>query len=134
MQRGENDNLSQSPPNTPSLASRIAPILVGVDWGVLPAETRRQCEQVAKELAAFDGNSLKFSSGCWLSLSNDNGMLWGECPYGQVWGCNAQGDFVSAILNWLAYWNEPRTETGALIEGPDNQEEIGYHEAECGSY
>lgn len=64
------------------------------------------------------GNSVEFSNGCWLSLEDDNGILWGEFPYGQNWCCNSGDGFIESVINWIAYWDEPRTETGELVELP----------------
>jgi len=59
--------------------------------------------------------SVEFSNGCWLSLEEDDGILFGNCPYNLSWACNAGESCTDAIKQWLAYWNEDRTETGSLI-------------------
>jgi hypothetical protein len=73
---------------------------------------------LALNLQSNVGNNIQFSNGCWVSLKVDNGLYLGECPYGLIWGCNSSGDFVKSIINWVEYWDVPRTETGALVVIP----------------
>ena len=37
-------------------------------------------------------------------------------PSGETWGCSAACNVVESIVNWISYWDKPRTETGALIK------------------
>lgn len=61
------------------------------------------------------GNSLQFSNGCLLDLTDDNGILWGETPYGQNWGCRFDDEYIVRIISWIYFWDQPRIETGELI-------------------
>lgn len=61
------------------------------------------------------GNNVAFSNGCWISLRDDEEVFWGEAPYGTTWSCNSGQSFADAVVRWLAFWDEPRTETGELI-------------------
>lgn len=62
------------------------------------------------------GVALLFHNGCWIDLTEEDGMFWGSTPYGETWGCSAAGHFVESIVNWISYWDKPRTEPGALIK------------------
>ena len=66
-------------------------------------------------LLANIGNTIAFWNGCWLSLVEDNGVFWGETPYGTTWACNAYQATTGCILEWLRFWDEPRDERGDLI-------------------
>lgn len=72
-------------------------------------------EMLAVSIMENLGNNLQFSNGCWISLKDDNGIFWGVSPYGQNWGCNSGANAVTAIMNWIAYWDVPRTETGENV-------------------
>lgn len=71
---------------------------------------------LAQNILTNLGNQIQFSNGCWVSLEDDNGMFWGVCPYNQDWGCNSNDDYIEPIMNWIKYWDEPRTETGEEIK------------------
>ena len=71
---------------------------------------------LANNIQAYLGKSIQFSNGCWVSLEDDNGVFWGVSPYNQDWGCNTNDDYIKSIMNWIKYWDEPRTETGELIK------------------
>ena len=43
-------------------------------------------------------------------------MFWGVTPYCETWCSSAAGNFVHLIVNWVSYWDKPRTETGSLIK------------------
>ncbi len=62
------------------------------------------------------GKRLDFSNGCHLHNSEEHGLIWGCDPYGSDWACNAGDNQVESILEWLAYWDEPRDETGSLLD------------------
>lgn len=68
------------------------------------------------QLLAAIGRNVKFSNGCWLSLKDDEGMFWGDTPYGIIWGCNSDDDWLDSVLTWLSYWDEDRDEAGRLIQ------------------
>ncbi len=81
-------------------------------------------ENLANLIKSNIGNSVEFSNGCWLSLKDDDGIYWGECPYGQNWCCNSDDGFIESVIKWIAYWDEPRTETGELVELPKDLETL----------
>ncbi|ENK3145453.1 hypothetical protein WE348_22180 (plasmid) [Alteromonas macleodii] len=62
------------------------------------------------------GGTIVFNNGCWIDLTEEDGMFWGITPYGETWGCSAADNVVESIVNWISYWDKPRTETGALIK------------------
>lgn len=62
------------------------------------------------------GNNINFDNGCFLSLKDDNGFIWGTDPYGQDWGCNLDDGWESKIKSWLEYWDESRDEWGQLCD------------------
>ena len=64
----------------------------------------------------YIGKYIKFSNGCYVSLSEDVGMFWGTTPYGLDWGCNADDAFIDSITDFVSYWNDPRDERGQLID------------------
>lgn len=70
------------------------------------------------EIGAAMGQSVRFSNGCWLKLVDDNGIFWGDTPYGLSWGCNVDQEWLNKVLNWLAYWDEPRDERGSCRAYP----------------
>ena len=61
------------------------------------------------------GAVVEFNNGCSVYLKVDVGMLWRTDPYGQDGGCNFKDGWEDNIREWLRYWDEPRTETGALV-------------------
>lgn len=71
---------------------------------------------LADQLRISIGECICFSNGCWLSLKDEDGFFWGTNPYGLDWACNAGANWVQSVLSWLSYWDEPRDETGSLIE------------------
>jgi len=70
---------------------------------------------IRNSILANMGNYTEFSNGCSIDLKDDNGIMWGETPYGITWACNTDKDPVSAIITWIEYWDDPRTESGDLI-------------------
>lgn len=79
-------------------------------------------ELLAERIEARLGESVRFANGCYLSLTADQGMFWGESPYGTAWGCAAQPGFSLQVVRWLSYWDAPRTETGALVNDDFNND------------
>lgn len=61
------------------------------------------------------GNDIQFNNGCWISLTSDNGFFWGNSPYGVEWGVDSDKNYIQAVVNWVEYWDESRTETGEII-------------------
>lgn len=66
-------------------------------------------------LTASVGCQIRLSNGCELSLSEEGGCFLGVTPYGIDTPITFEGDWLTAILNWIEYWNDPRDETGALL-------------------
>lgn len=71
---------------------------------------------LARELSRCRGLVVEFSNGCWLDLNDDGGTFWGTTPYGADWACNSAEGWIESVSNWIGYWNEPRRETGDLLE------------------
>jgi hypothetical protein len=61
------------------------------------------------------GKNVTFSNGCYVSLVTDDGVFWGQCPYGTTWACNDTDGFADKIATWVDYWNAPRDETGTKL-------------------
>ena len=61
------------------------------------------------------GKKVTFSNGCQVDLVTDDGVVWGQCPYGNTWACIANEGFADKIANWVEYWNTPRDEGGVEI-------------------
>lgn len=61
------------------------------------------------------GKNVTFSNGCQVDLVTDDGVFWGQCPYGTTWACNDSEGFADKIANWVDYWNAPRDETGTKL-------------------
>lgn len=62
------------------------------------------------------GSHILFSNGCSLSLINEGGVYWGSTPYGLDWACNADENWVDAVMSWLNFWDHPRRENGQLLD------------------
>lgn len=60
-------------------------------------------------ITSNSGNCIQFENGCWLNLKEDNGIYWGEDPYGIEWGCNSK-NHLQTMVNWISFWDEPRNE------------------------
>lgn len=67
------------------------------------------------ELPSLVGAMITFSNGCVIVLQEEAGCFWGDSPYGELFGFEADEAWVDKVLNKLAYWNEPRDERGLLI-------------------
>jgi len=72
-------------------------------------------ECLRREIESLVGSSVRFSNGCWLNLKDDGGLFWGDDPYVQAWACNVTDDWLETVLNWIAFWDEPRTESKELM-------------------
>lgn len=69
-----------------------------------------------EQLKAAMGKEIKCSNGCSLYLIDEEGLFWGVSPYGLDWACNSDDRWLESVLNWLSFWNEPRTETGFFCD------------------
>ena len=45
------------------------------------------------------GGTIVFNNGCWIDLTEEDGMFWGITPYGETWGCSAADNVVESIVN-----------------------------------
>ena len=73
-------------------------------------------EALGAELPQLIGSFVTFSNGCVICLHAEAGSFWGDSPYGELFGVEADKDWVESLLNTLAYWNQPRDEKGLLIQ------------------
>lgn len=71
-------------------------------------------DALTPRLTAARGCHVQFSNGCSLTLEPKVGMFWGDDPYGNPWACNPKPGWEERVIRWLAYWSEPRDETGRL--------------------
>lgn len=69
-----------------------------------------------REIKIHLGDSVSFTNGCYLQLKPENGMIFGDSPYGTMWGCRYNDDYINTIVNWLKYWNDDRCENGQLLQ------------------
>lgn len=72
-------------------------------------------DDVESWMSSNFGKTVEFKNGCTVFLEDDSGCIWGTNPYGQDWACNYKKDWQGQVVNWLVYWDAPRTETGDLI-------------------
>ena len=73
-------------------------------------------EALRTELPQLIGSFVAFSNGCVICLQEEAGSFWGDSPYGELFGIEADKDWVEKLIKTLAYWNEPRNEKGLLIQ------------------
>jgi hypothetical protein len=59
--------------------------------------------------------TVEFHNGCVIHLISDDGLYWGNSPYGVEWACNADSQHVSTIATWVRYWDIARDETGRKL-------------------
>lgn len=84
--------------------------------------SRQSPKELRIKIESNNGLPMDFTNGCTLWLDEvDGDMWWGSSPYGVDTGGSKIDDWVNAIINWVTYWNDDRTETGELI----NKKDIG---------
>lgn len=62
------------------------------------------------------GTMVTFTNGCQVDLATNDGVFWGQCPYGTTWACDENDKFAEKIANWVYYWNVPRDEGGTDLD------------------
>ena len=61
------------------------------------------------------GALVRFSNGCVIVLNEEAGCYWGDDPYGSMFAIDVRDGWEEQLLEKIAFWNEPRDETGRLL-------------------